>query len=233
MYSHGFGALFLAEAHGMVADRDLRQRLRDTIGRAVQVIVNSQNREGGWRYQPVPHQADISVTICQIMALRAARNAGFEVPKSTVDRCIQYVKDCQAPDGGFRYFKQGGTSAFARSAAGVCALYSAGVYHGREVERGLAYLMRNKPSGAPAWPGRRESDIHYYYGHYYAAQVMWTAGGRYWQDWFPAIREELLARFRQRGEGCWTDPAVGSDYATAMACIILQIPNNYLPILQK
>ncbi len=33
--------------------------------------------------------------------------------------------------------------------------------------------------------------------------------------------------------GIWIDRMFGNDYATAMALIILQIPNNYLPILQK
>ena len=72
MYSHGFATLFLAEAHGTITDRDLRQRVRDLLGRAVQVILNSQNGEGGWRVSAGGDQADISVTICQIMALRAA-----------------------------------------------------------------------------------------------------------------------------------------------------------------
>jgi hypothetical protein len=231
MYGHGFAAMFLAESHGTIGDRDLRRRVRDTLGRAVKVIIDSQNKEGGWRYQPHPEHADMSVTVCQIMALRAARNAGVEVHKSTVDKCVEYVHACQNPDGGFRYFKQSGTSAFARSAAGIAALYSAGVYEGRAIERGLKYLAQHRPSGQPF--GRRDSDIYYFYGHYYAAQVMWTAGGQWWANWFPAIRDELLTRVRARGDGSWVDPTVGSDYATAMACIILQIPNNYLPIMQK
>lgn len=229
MYGHGFATMFLAESHGTIADRDLRRRVRDTLGRAVKVIIDSQNKEGGWRYQPVPEHADMSVTVCQIMALRAARNAGVEVPKSTVDRCVEYVQACANADGGFRYFKQAGSSAFARSAAGVAALYSAGIYDGPVIDRGLKYLARHRPGGWPA--GRRDGDIYYYYGHYYAAQVMWTAGGKWWSDWFPAVRDELLTR--TRGDGSWLDPTVGSDYATAMACIILQIPNNYLPIMQK
>ena len=48
-----------------------------------------------------------------------------------------------------------------------------------------------------------------------------------------AIRDELLRLLRGRPNGVWHDPNVCSHYATAMACIILQIPNNYLPILQK
>jgi hypothetical protein len=37
------------------------------------------NDEAGWRYSPHRSDADISVTIMQVMALRAAKNAGFNV----------------------------------------------------------------------------------------------------------------------------------------------------------
>lgn len=231
MYGHGFATLFLAEAYGMVPDAALQDKLRGTIERAVRVIVKSQNSEGGWRYEPRQDLADSSVTICQIMALRAARNVGFLVPKEVAAKCVKYVRSCQLADGGFSYFAGQMGSAFPRSAAGVVAYYCAGVYTGPEVERGLRYLQKFRPGG----PGSRGSfpDQHYYYGQYYAAQAMWTAGPKYWNDWFPAIRDELLRLNRGRVEGVWTDPTVCNHYATAMACIILQIPNNYLPILQK
>jgi len=231
MYGHGFGTLFLAEIYGMVNNVPLRDRLRETLKAAVKLIVDHQNEEGGWRYQPESKDADVSVTICQIMALRAARNAGFYVPKSTVDKCIRYVKNCQDRDGGFRYQMQGGMSQFARSAAGVVALYCAGVYKGPEVENGLRYLMQFKPGTAIY---RQDVQMHYFYGHYYAAQAMWTAGGNYWTDWYPAIRDELVGHpEHNKQSGFWQDHRFSADYATAMACIILQIPNNYLPILQK
>jgi hypothetical protein len=241
MYGHGFGTLFLAEAYGMANSRALRDRLRGTLSRAVQLILRSQNFEGGWRYQPVAREADLSVTICQIMALRAARNAGFAVPRSTVDNCTRYVKNCQDlhGDGGFRYMQQGGPTGFARTAAGVVALYSAGIYKGESVERGLEYLYRNCRPGnmGGQQPFRHfgEMQLHYYYGHYYAAQAMWTAGGRYWQEWFPAIRDELISHpdRTQYQDGAWHDRRICPHYSTAMACIILQIPNNYLPIFQR
>src|SRR5262249_9804298 len=77
MYSHGFGTLSRAEAYGMSRRAEIREKLQ----KAVKLIVDTQNAEGGWRYQPVKRDADISVTICQINALRAARNAGIFVPK--------------------------------------------------------------------------------------------------------------------------------------------------------
>jgi hypothetical protein len=223
MYSHGFGTLFLAEAYGMTHQPEIREKLQ----KAVRLIVDSQNIEGGWRYQPVRRDADLSVTICQINALRAARNAGLFVPKETVDACIRYVKQSQNHDGGFRYQLQGGSmSDFPRSAAGVVALQSAGEYDSREVRDGIAYLRQ---SGHSIHPGRRGT--HYFYGQYYAAQAMWLKGEDAWAAWYPAIRDELL--IRQIPSGFWKDNSVCNEYGTAMALIILQIPNNYLPIFQR
>ena len=223
MYGHGFATLFLAEVHGMTPQKEVRNALKG----AVQLIVNSQNREGGWRYEPDGRDADVSVTVCQMMALRAARNGGIAVPKTTVDQCVEYVKKCQNSDGGFRYqLHMQPQSEFARSAAGVVTLYSAGLTEGRELERGLSFLLRFAPGG-----NLRRSETHYFYGHYYAIQAMWHAGDDHWKQWYAAIRAELVAD--QLPDGSWKDSLINSEYATAMACLVLQMPNNYLPIFQR
>jgi prenyltransferase beta subunit len=221
MYDHGFATLFLSEVYGMSPEPELREKLV----KAVQRIIESQNKEGGWRYLPEKADADISVTICQIMALRAARNAGIFVPNETIEACVEYVKRAQNPDGGFMYMLSGGPSQFPRSAAGVVALYSAGIYEGDEIDKGLEYLMQHVPKDDAF---SRES--HYFYGQYYAAQAMWHAGGNHWSKWYPAIHDALLSR--QREDGSWAD-AISNEYGTAMSCIILQMPNNYLPIFQR
>jgi hypothetical protein len=219
MYGHGFATLFLAEVYGMTNRGDVREMLR----KAIRLIANTQNDEGGWRYQPVRADADLSVTICQIMALRAARNAGVYVDKKVIDKAIDYVKASQNTDGGFRYMLGSGGSAFARSAAGVAALQYAGIYRGEEIIRGLEYVRRFAPP-------QEQSVGHYFYGHYYAAQAMFLGGDEYWDDWWPAIRSELLEK--QTPEGFWRGQA-GQEYGTAMALIILQVPNRLLPIFQK
>jgi len=222
MYGHGFATLFLSECYGMSS----RPELREKLAKAVKLIVNTQNREGGWRYYPKREDADISVTVCQVMALRAARNAGIFVPNETIDRATDYVKRCQNADGGFMYMLSvGGRSEFPRSAAAVVALYSAGIYEGPEIDKGLAYLMQSLPSEAAA---RREA--YFEYGHYYAVQAMWQAGGKRWTQWYPAIREELITR--QRADGSWMS-AYGAEYATAMCLMVLQMPENQLPIFQR
>ncbi len=223
MYGHGFATLFLAEVYGMTND----DRVRVSLKRAVELIVNSQNPDGGWRYEPDGRDADISVTVCQVMALRAARNSGLAVPKVTIDQAVKYVRACQNTDGGYSYqLRQLPRSDFPRSAAALVALYSAGIYEGDELTRGLAYLRQSTPSG-----DLLAYQPHYFYGHYYAVQAMWHVGGDHWRAWYPAIRDELQAR--QLPDGSWPDSLVNNEYGTAMACLILQMPNNFLPIFQR
>jgi len=222
MYGHGFATLFLSQAYGM----SMRDDVGDKLRKAVDLIVRTQNDEGGWRYQPRKADADLSITICQIMALRGARDAGLHVPDETRNRCIEYVKRSQNPDGGFRYMIRSGRSTFPLTAAGVVSLYSAGIYDGEPIEKGLDMIMKELPSG-----GASISGSYFFYGHYYAAQAMWYSGSDYWDTWYPAIRDLLLKT--QNGDGSWNDPHVGPEFGTAMACIILQMPNNYLPIFSK
>ena len=224
MYGHGFAALFLGEIYGMSPDD---ARVRDALARAVRLIENSQNEEGGWRYNPVPDDADVSVTICQVMALRSARNAGIRIPKTVIDGAVRYVRECQNPDGGFRYMRSTGASGWPRTAAGVATLFYAGIYDDDSIPRGLAYLRRMAlPDGSgPA------VQAYYFYGHYYAAQAMYLAGGDWWKEWWPRIRSELMQH--QDADGAWTDPQWGQPLGTSMALIIMQMPNRYLPIFQK
>lgn len=229
MYGHGFGALFLGEIYGMTqggADTALADRVHSALSRSVRLVVTTQNDEGGWRYNPVPFDADVSVTICQIMALRSARNAGLEVPKETIDRAVDYVRTCQNPDGGWRYQAMPGVSAWPRTAAGVASLQYAGIYQDRAIDTGLRYLFAN------ALPGRFDTTLnHYFYGQYYAIQSMFLAGGDPWATWWPAIRSELIDA--QRADGLWGDQGAGDEYGTSMSLIILQMPKRYLPIFQK
>src|SRR5688572_30389414 len=181
MYGHGFATLFLGEVYGMTHDENVKEKLQ----KAVRLIQKTQNREGGWRYQPVPYDADISVTITQVMALRAARDAGIKVEKEVIDNSIKYVRRCQNPDGGFSYMASqggGGGSGFPRSAAGVAALYYAGVFEGDDLERGLKYVKQFQPRTGAS----QQNEGHYYYGNYYAVQAMFLAGGEYWKEWYPA-----------------------------------------------
>ena len=236
MYSHAFATLFLAEVYGMTRNPKVKGKLKN----AVWLIIDGQNEQGGWRYLPGAKDSDISITVCQVQALRAARNAGVYVPKENIDKAIRYIKASFIRDypnpyyrGGFWYqvfenqpFRPSRTS-FALTAAGVTALYGAGEYDCEEVREGLRFMFRkrNRPK---SWMMHQTFD--YYYGHYYAVQAFYQAGGYYWSRWFPFIRDQIIRG--QRPDGSWRD-LVGPHYATAMATLILQIPYRMVPIFER
>jgi hypothetical protein len=209
MYGHAFALAFLGECQKAAP----RPELREKLVRAVSLTMKSQNKDGGWRYQPRPLDADLSVTVTQLMALVAVRDAGIEVPRATVDRGIEYIKRSQNQDGGFRYLIQGGPSGFARSAAAVAALYRAGVDDGPEIRKGLAYVAKFPPAETLGQP-----EVYYFYGHYYAAQAMSHAGAEDWNRWRKAVSDGLLQQ--QGKDGAWPDTA-SVDLGTAMACLTL------------
>jgi prenyltransferase beta subunit len=221
MYDHGFGTLFLAEMLGTDDQLDIRPQLVN----AVRLIRETQNQQGGWRYNPAPEDADLSVTVCQMMALRAARNSGLGVPKQTIDRAVDYIRRCQNPDGGFMYQSRGGESRFPLTAAAVVALYSAGIYEGKEIDMAINYLTSNL-----AGNNSLERNNFFFYAHYYSAQAFWLRGGPQWDAWYQSLKKTLLGLRGARGG--WFDYN-SAEYGTAMACLILNMPRNLLPIFQR
>ena len=217
MYGHGFAALCLAEAYGMTRNPDLERKLK----LAIDCIVRTQHNDGGWRYQPSPEgESDLSITICQVQALRAARNAGIKVPKETVERAIGYTRKSARPTGQFSYMLRTGGGSVALAGAGVTALYGTGQYNCPEAMRGVQYLRENL----------HRHTGHYFYGHYYVSQAMYQAGGDAWHDYYSKSMPQLLGK--QQDNGSWPGQ-VGTVYSTAMACLSLQVHNGYLPIFQR
>ena len=226
MYEHGLATLALSEAWGMSSRKD---EIRETLRAAVQLILFAQNKEGGWRYQPRPQDADVSVTVMQLMALASAQEAGILVPDETIKKAIEYVKACScAGSGGFAYQAHKGGPALARSAAGVMSLLITGERKCPEVEQGLRYLLGRLNT--------RDFDNadHYLYAQYYCIQVMYQAGDSYYQQWYPKIRDALLKK--QTANGSFNAPGrdAGSPVrSTAFAILILGVPYRFLPIYQR
>ncbi|NUP98105.1 MAG: terpene cyclase/mutase family protein [Planctomycetaceae bacterium] len=245
MYSHAFATLFLAEVYGQTHRQDIRGKLQ----LAVDFIVHSQNSDGGWRYEPYAQESDMSIVVCQVMALRAARNIGIRVPKSTIDMAAKYVVDSAVTEesltrsfggfggrnevGSFHYQKNDGSrSSFPLTAAGVTALYGAGVYSDQSIDDGIRYL-RSRLAQFNFETGRNAGGHYFFwYGHYYGVQAMYTAGSDDWESYFATVRDEILRM--QNSDGSWPN-AVGPGPAlgTAAAVLILEIPYRYLPIFQR
>lgn len=214
MYEHALSTLYLAEVWGQTQ----QPAIKDKLKRAVEVIIQAQNENGRWGYQPIPHGGDISVTVMQLMAIRAAHDAGIEVPAETIQRAIKFVNHCQNEDGGFNYSGPPGGSNMPRTAAGVCSLQFAGDYSAQQVRKGLDYLLN----------GQQDATSHFYYMSYYAVHAFYFAGGGYWEKWYPTAREQILAKQNSK-DGSWG----GRVLDTGWAVLCLSIPHRYLPIYQR
>ena len=228
MYGHGIATIALAEVCGQVETADVRAKLR----RAVQLIVDTQNPQGGWRYLPRVADADLSVTVLQVVALRAAKNDGLDVPQRTIDRAVAYVRACRTRDasGGFAY-QPGGGPGFARTAAAMYALQVCGLYTDPMVRAGSAYLFQQQQGPRP---------LHYFtYGNFYAGPAQYMIGGATWERWYGQVRQTLMGRVRREGDSCYWPTLEGDGsgfsavYVTSVDTLILALPDGAVPLYQR
>jgi len=223
MYGHGIATIALGEIYGQSRDPKLRPKLEA----AIKLIIKCQNQQGGWRYQARVMDGDISVTVLQCVALRAAKNAGVDVPQATIDQAVKFVKACyDANSGGFCYQPHSGPG-FARTAAAVYSLQVCGLYDDPMVKKGAVYLMAAKAGRGDPWLT---------YGHFYAAPAMYMIGGSDWKDWYETIQKTLVAAVKRDAELYYWDPLdgkVGQVYATSVYTTILAMPYHYIPLYQR
>lgn len=238
MYSHAFATLFLAEAYGMSPGKELKQALE----RAVNLIVDCQNQRGGWRYNAFDRELDLSVTVCQLQALRAARNIGIQVPNQTIDAAIAYVQKSRVGSGRRRgqfYYKIYGRGAYdkdseyAINAAALTALTSAGIYDPGLHDPALDFLERSYAQFHELYyRGDPREHFYFWYGNYYACQAFYQRGGDRFARFYRGLCRDVLDC--QQDDGRWKNSAgPGDEFSTAMACIMLQLNKQYLPIFQR
>lgn len=232
MYSHGITTLMLAEVSGMLNEYHA-QKCREVLERAVKIIIVAQNQprspaaDGGWRYQWTSSDSDLSVTAWQLLALRAARDIGCDVPVQNIDRAIAYIKRLSVEDGGgFGYTSNKGTTA-TRAGTGIVALEVCGEHRTKETMAAARYILSHPLT---------VEESYFYYGAYYCTVGMYKIGGDEWTAIRPALYSTIL-NTQTRG-GFWA-PLKGSErqagrvYATSMSLLALTVEYAYLPIYQR
>jgi len=244
MYGHGFALLFLSCVYGEEDEGDRRRKLEDILTRAVQFSGKAQTTRGGWGYISAADGSDFdegSVTITQVQAVRAARNAGISVPKEIIDKAIKYLKDSTSSDGGVIYSLAGGGGGRGRpalTAAAIACGFSAGEYGSKEVAGWFKFCNQQIPLGLGGRFGHDE------YTHYYYAQAMYVLGDDGWGKMFPKDRDGMTwTKYRkstfdnlvrsQGADGGWTGGMIGPVFITATHLTILQLDNAALPIYQR
>ncbi|MFT7618627.1 MAG: hypothetical protein ACI97A_002274 [Planctomycetota bacterium] len=242
MHGHGYATLALCQAYGQYgAGRKFvgtSADLRQVIANAVDLIVRSQNSAGGWYYQPLDSVDDEgSITVCMIQALRAARNAGFAVRTSVIDKAIGYIRASQNKDGSVRYsLRNQRPGSFELTAAGCATLAYGGRYNSKEVVAARSYLWNIHENVF------NDSNLSYpYYGYFYALQALWfDYESNRWDIWFPKFVNWYWEQWDNQSRtyshvpnGRHKEMEYGIEYRTALATLSLQIPNQFLPIFAK
>ncbi len=244
MYGHGIMTLMYAEMVGQTQEEEIDKKLRRRLQNAVDLIMRSQDvvkseaNRGGWRYEPTSSDSDISVSVWQVMSLRAAKNAGVEVPKEAIDKAVAYIKRSYRSErdaaglpkdiaAAFSYEPYGGRQTFSTTAAGILSLQVCAEYDAPEVVGGSNYLIKNPPAPNEPW---------FFYGTYYYAQGMYQRGGE--QASVARQKTEKMLLEMQLPNGSWqprngNEKNYGPVYATSLALLSLSVHHHFLPIYQK
>ncbi len=232
MYGHGICALALAEAYGMMDTLSDNQQIRKALGPALEVIGKAQvvgrnTHSGGWRYNPDSHDADLSVTAWQILALRAAQNCGLPVPEQAISSALSYVRRCYRDQvRGFCY-QPGSRDSPAMKTAGVVCMLSLGAdddENDRKMIRESADILLNVNPSSGRW---------FFYQSYYLATAANMMGDRHRSAFLPKLERVLVRLQRDSGEFANNGGHDGGVYSTSFAIICLAVRYQFLPIYQE
>lgn len=233
MYHHGFAMLGLAEAYGAVDDRRLwsegdasKQRsIGQSLELAVRAAITSQksNTYGAWRYSPNSTDADTSVSGAVLVGLLAARNAGIEVPDSSIDRAIAYFVSMTSDSGQVGY--SGGIGGMGESLArsSIASLVMA-IAHRKDLPKYQAtveLLSSQLQQPSNSWPE---------YTRYYQAQALFQGDVEAWERWNKGLIRQLKPL--QQDDGHFTGQ-LGPAADTSMSLLALALNFRFLPIYER
>jgi len=232
MYGHGIITLALAEAYGVEKGKERRQKLRLVLDRAVKVILDAQQVQkdpasaGGWRYDPASGDSDLSLSGWCALALRAASNAGVNVPKDRVQRAVQYVLKCYRADQKGFVYQPGNEISLPMTGVGVLNLYLLDAADRPEAMIAAKTLTEKLVTDQTRFQ---------YYALYYTTQAAYQAGESVWPTVWKVNQDQLLDQ--QQPDGGWPQSRSGEEpgrvYATAMSVLTLTVPYRLLPIYQR
>jgi len=212
-YNHAISGLLLSEAFSVTGQPDAKHS-KTVIENALKASLimqgwQMQDKEdrGGWRYlyRSDGYDSDLSITGWELMFLRSAKNAGFDVGTEPIDEAIKYVRRCFLDDHGT--FSYGVNRADrqrprAMAGAGILALAHAGYHNSPEAQRAGKWLLEHHFQAynqIDQVKGGRSD--RYHYGLFTCCQAMYQLGGPRWQEFFPPTVKTLLAI--QQTNGSW------------------------------
>src|SRR5438132_8347842 len=234
MYHHGFAMLALAEAYGVVDDRQVwaSGKKPRSIGAALELSVRAaltsqkKNTLGAWRYSPDSTDADTSVSGAVLVGLLAARNAGIEVPDESVDKAISYYTKMTANSGQVAY--SGGLGGFDESLARISIATLVYALARRkdlpQFKATLGYLVDKLEFTGHSGFGWID------YQRYYQAQALFQGDVEAWKKW----NQHLVRQLKSAQQADGSIPGQhGAASGTAFSLLALALDYRLLPIYER
>lgn len=232
MYHHGFGMLALAEAYGAVDDRDLwpagqasgRRSIGAALELAVREAVTSQKRNplGAWRYSPEANDADTSVSGAVLVGLLAARNAGIEVPDTSIDKAIAFYKSMTSGSGQVAYAGIGGFDESIPRVSIATLVYALARRRDLPQYKATLKFLTQRPE--------QEASPYLEYGRYYQAQALFQGNLEAWEKWNKQLIRQLKAS--QQDDGSFPGQ-FGQSVGTSLSLLALALNYRLLPIYER
>ena len=243
MYSHALATLALSEAYRASPAPPLRAAAQ----RAVEFLVASQNRGGGWRYSVSPGDNDTSVTGWSLMALRSAELAGLDVPvEQAYGDALLWLDEATDVAEGYRV---GYNTRGYPPRRPMCKEI---IYPHHDTMTAIAVLCRtfvSKDEKDPAFNGvkllladlptskSKEKDYYYWFFGSLALFQFDGPAGAAWRTWNQPVKDALLPHQVNEKGGCargsWTSDddrwgfEGGRVYATAINALTLEVYYRY------
>lgn len=248
MYGHVLANLALCDLYLQSGD----ERLRTPLQRAFTFMLEMQGTGGGWDYnQRWPSgrdkfkpstRDDLSITGWVVMALCAAREAGFEIPRENLTRLAAMLKTATLKDGDATYANEG-TRAGARGLAMLAVSNVSRRLLGEPADSEIQQRQRqrladNPPDWAKVGELMGSNEYCWYYGTIAALLGRESPGGdNRWREWNAALKKALVDNQCKAGPrkgsfdpvGFWAGQGGGRLYMTAISLLNLEIYYRFEP----
>ncbi len=207
-YEHAIATYALGEAATFCKDLKVEvPYLMEQTGKAGQLIIDNQNRNGGWAYlyEKEGGHTDVSVVGWQLQSLKACShtNISYKGMNNCINKGLTYLTQQQDESGGFGYSgpkPSGGLEYHTLTGVGVLCNQMWGKSARSEVRKGLKYISEKTKFDY-------NSEFSDLYGHYYESQAMMQQGGEEWKKYNDLFRDQVLNN--QDSDGSWKAPGGG------------------------
>lgn len=248
IYNHALATMAMIEAGGLTGEEALRR----TAQRGLDVLLKSQNEQGGWDYygKAGTTVGNAYVSLWPVLALVEGAEAGLNVPDAALQKAHNYYRGITQPDGRVQFGP--GAADDGQFRVGLCAnaLLVRGLL-GEDARSGSltplisklrAAVLPTKKEWGLGWLCDRpnnDDDKRAFIDPYLlfsATHGMYTVGGADWEMWNMYIKN-TLAEMQDTDSG-WrmNDPFSkygGTIYSTSLCVMTLQVYYRFPSAAQK